>query len=119
VKFDWKVAMAVESNKCKNIETPYISAVAHVSDSTGKIVAHAFDMSFSEFNVRFFLVSYEPKKPELSSLSSPIISLVIVFIIHKIELRQTHENSCGDAGNFVKTKFLHVFFLFFLFLFFF
>ena len=55
VKFDWKVAMAVESSQCKNIEMPYISAVVHVSDSAGKISAHAFDMSFSEFNVRLFL----------------------------------------------------------------
>ena len=51
VKLDWKLAMAVESSKTKNIETPYISVVAHVSDSTGKIVPHAFDMSFAEFNV--------------------------------------------------------------------
>ena len=66
VKLDWKLAMAVESSKTKNIETPYISVVAHVSDSTGKIVPHAFDMSFAEFNV-----SVVPPNPFSAHMFTP------------------------------------------------
>jgi len=49
--FEWKLGVAVESNNCKKLNAPFVSILLRTLDDNGKVVSHAFELSFPEFQV--------------------------------------------------------------------
>lgn len=47
--FEWKLGVAVESNNCKKLNAPFVSILLRTLDDNGKVVSHAFELSFPEF----------------------------------------------------------------------
>lgn len=45
----WTLGVAVTSNTCKNINSPFITMAVNVKDSSGNVVSTSFEMSLTEF----------------------------------------------------------------------
>jgi hypothetical protein len=48
---DWKLGVAVASNHCASLNTPYVSLTLRVADPDNHITTHSFDLSLLEFKV--------------------------------------------------------------------
>jgi hypothetical protein len=55
--FKWRVGVALSSNKCKNLSSPYVLVSFDICELNGSIVHHACELSFEEFKVRFSFCS--------------------------------------------------------------
>ena len=52
VGFEWKVGVALQSSRCKDLGAPFVSVVLRLRDpSSGDVVSHGIEMSISEFQV--------------------------------------------------------------------
>jgi len=51
VQLDWSLGMAVRSST-KELDTPYVSVVAHIADANGVLSSTSFELSLAEFKVR-------------------------------------------------------------------
>lgn len=51
VDFEWKIGVAVAGTECKNLKVPYVRVLLHVDGADGRVEAHTFEMSISEFKV--------------------------------------------------------------------
>jgi hypothetical protein len=51
VGFDWKMGVAVKSNKCEQLNTPFVAINLRVADPNNVISDHAFELTIPEFYV--------------------------------------------------------------------
>ena len=49
---DWKLGVAVASNHCANLSTPYVCITLRVCDPDSNVSTHTFDLTLIEFKVR-------------------------------------------------------------------
>lgn len=49
VSLDLKLGVAVSSDLCKKMHTPYVSVLARIEESPGSIKETSFEMSISQF----------------------------------------------------------------------
>jgi hypothetical protein len=61
--FEWKLGVAVESSNCKALNAPFVSILLRTLDDNGKVISHAFELSFSEFQVPYPSSSPSPSAP--------------------------------------------------------
>jgi COMM domain containing 6 len=63
VEFEWKLGVAVSSNNCQNLNSPFVRVTLKVKDINHQINSHTFEMSIQEFKVfsssLFFMCSFE------------------------------------------------------------
>ena len=53
VDFQWKLGVAVKSNNCKNLGSPFVSILVRVADANNKIQTQTIEMTISQFQVSF------------------------------------------------------------------
>jgi len=51
IDVQWTLGVAVSSNTCKNINSPFVAMAVKVQDSSGKVVSKSFELSLMEFQV--------------------------------------------------------------------
>ncbi|GAM21311.1 hypothetical protein SAMD00019534_044860 [Acytostelium subglobosum LB1] len=49
VDFQWKLGVSVSSNKCEQLNTPFISVFVKVLDTNNQLASHSFELSVPEF----------------------------------------------------------------------
>jgi hypothetical protein len=51
VSFDWKLGVAVKSNKCEQLNTPFVAISLRVADTNNVVSDHSFELTIPEFYV--------------------------------------------------------------------
>ncbi|KAH0624471.1 hypothetical protein JD844_031940 [Phrynosoma platyrhinos] len=51
IDFQWKLGMAVSSDNCKSLKSPYVTMAVKVADASGHITSKTFEMTVSQFQV--------------------------------------------------------------------
>uniref|UniRef100_A0A8C5LPI5 COMM domain-containing protein 6 n=1 Tax=Leptobrachium leishanense TaxID=445787 RepID=A0A8C5LPI5_9ANUR len=51
VDFQWKIGMAVSSDRCRSLNHPYVTLVLKVADNSGQITSKVLEMTIPEFQV--------------------------------------------------------------------
>ncbi|XP_042316674.1 COMM domain-containing protein 6 isoform X2 [Sceloporus undulatus] len=49
IDFQWKLGMAVSSDNCKSLKSPYVTMAVKVADASGHITSKTFEMTVSQF----------------------------------------------------------------------
>ncbi|XP_062831638.1 COMM domain-containing protein 6 isoform X3 [Anolis carolinensis] len=49
IDFQWKLGMAVSSDNCKSLKSPYVTIAMKVADASGHITSKTFEMTVSQF----------------------------------------------------------------------
>ncbi|XP_041358654.1 COMM domain-containing protein 6-like [Gigantopelta aegis] len=49
IDMKWKLGMAVSSDECKHLNSPYITLMMTVTDSSGKVGNHSLEMTTAQF----------------------------------------------------------------------
>lgn len=51
VDMKWKLGVAVSSDECKSLNSPFVTMTLRVADSSGKISTHTIEMTVTQFQV--------------------------------------------------------------------
>ena len=51
IDLKWKVGMAVSSDSCKNLNSPFVCLSLTISDGSGNIKMHDLELSMAQFRV--------------------------------------------------------------------
>lgn len=51
VDMQWKLGMAVSSDTCRSLNSPYVSLLLKVADASGEVTYKSFEMSVPQFQV--------------------------------------------------------------------
>lgn len=62
VSFDWKLGVAVKSNKCEQLNTPFVAINLKVEDTNNVISDHSFELTIPEFYVCIYIYYYKERK---------------------------------------------------------
>ncbi|XP_053168806.1 COMM domain-containing protein 6 isoform X2 [Hemicordylus capensis] len=49
IDFQWKLGMAVSSDSCKSLKSPYVTIAVKVADASGHITSKTFEMTVAQF----------------------------------------------------------------------
>ncbi|XP_056013154.1 COMM domain-containing protein 6-like isoform X2 [Ostrea edulis] len=49
VDMKWKLGVAVSSDECKSLNSPFVTMTLRVADSSGKISTHTIEMTVTQF----------------------------------------------------------------------
>ncbi|XP_061485994.1 COMM domain-containing protein 6 isoform X2 [Rhineura floridana] len=49
IDFQWKLGMAVSSDSCKSLKSPYVTITIKVADASGHITSKTFEMTVPQF----------------------------------------------------------------------
>ena len=51
VDMTWKLGIAVCSDECKSLNSPFVTMTLKVADASGKVSTHTFELSLTQFQV--------------------------------------------------------------------
>lgn len=51
VDIKWKLGVAVCSDECKSLNSPFVTMILKVADASGKISTHTFELTIPQFQV--------------------------------------------------------------------
>ena len=51
VDMQWKLGMAVSSDTCRSLNSPYVSLLLKVADTSGEVSYKSFEMTIPQFQV--------------------------------------------------------------------
>lgn len=51
VDMTWKLGIAVCSDECKSLNSPFVTMTLKVADASGKVSTHTFELTLTQFQV--------------------------------------------------------------------